>query len=166
MTEQEPTKEEKQEAGLYEKLASRTTEILEGSKKSLDDALKKAKEEISSASDVSKERADKIGSWVRRDLAQMGDYIVEKRDALARAGEPDRMIAGMQSVFAKLCSAAADTLKDLADKTEKSLEHKTGEITGPGTLTCKACGNEIYLKATGRIPPCYKCHKTVFRKSF
>jgi len=166
MTEQEETKQERQEAGLYEKLASRTTELLDGSKKSLDEALKKAKEELSSAGDVSKDKADKIGGWVRRDLSQMGDYIIEKRDALTRAGEPDRMVAGMQSVFARLCSYAGETLKDLADKTEKSLEHKTGEITGPGTLTCKACGNEIYIKATGRIPPCYKCHKTVFRKSF
>ncbi|MCK4507702.1 MAG: hypothetical protein KAU27_04125 [Desulfuromonadales bacterium] len=163
MNDQNDKREEQEEVGLYEKLASRTADLLEEGKKTFDEALKKAKEELSSAGDFSREQADKLGEYVRRDLKENAD---KAKDAVIKAVEPQRVAVGVQSAFTRILTSAAETLTELAEKSEKALEFKTGEITSPGTLTCKECDAEMHMTKTTRIPPCPKCHKTVFRKSY
>jgi len=163
MNDQNDKKEEQEEIGLYEKLASRTADLLEEGKKTFDEALKKAKEELSTAGDFSREQADKLGEYVRRDLKENAD---KAKEAVKKAVEPQRVAAGVQSAFTRILTTAAETLTELAERSEKSLEFKTGEITSPGTLTCKECEAEMHMTKTTRIPPCPKCHKTVFRKSY
>ncbi len=163
MTEQNDGNQEQQEVGLYEKLANRTAEILEESKKTLDEALKKATQELNKAGDYTSEQMDKVSSYVKRDLAQNAS---KASDAVRQTIDPHRMAVGVQSVFSRILTSTADTLNELAQKAEKSLEVKTGEVTSPGTLTCKDCGAEMHMKSTARIPPCPKCHKTLFRKSY
>ncbi|MGW8313243.1 MAG: zinc ribbon-containing protein [Desulfuromonadales bacterium] len=163
MNEQNEKKNEHEEVGLYEKLASRTADLLEEGKKTFDEALKKAKEELASAGDFSREQADKVGEYVRRDLKVNAE---KARDAVRKAIDPQRLAAGVQSAFSRILSSTAETLTELAERSEKSLEYKTGEITSSGTLTCKECDAEMHMTKSSRIPPCPKCHKTVFRKSY
>ena len=163
MSDQNENKQEHEEVGLYEKLATRTADLLEEGKKTFDEALKKAKEELASAGDFSREQADRLGEYVRRDLRQNADKASE---AVKKAIEPHRLAAGAQSAFSRILTSAAETLTELAERSEKSLEYKTGEITSSGTLTCKECEAEMHMTKTTRIPPCPKCHKTVFRKSY
>jgi len=163
MSDQNEKKEEHEEVGLYEKLASRTADLLEDGKKTFDEALKKAKEELSSAGDFSREQADKLGEYVRRDLKENAE---KAKVAVIKAVEPQRVAAGVQSAFTRILTTAAETLTELAERSEKSLEFKTGEITSPGTLTCKDCDAVMHMTKTTRIPPCPKCHKTIFRKSY
>jgi hypothetical protein len=165
MTEQD-NKNEQEELGFYEKMTKRTAELLEEGKKTFDEALKKASEELSHAGDYSSEQADKVKAWVRRDFALMGKHADKARDSFKNAVEPHRVAAGAQSLFSWLLSSTAETLSDWAEKAEKQLEYKTGEITSPGTLTCKSCEAEMHLKSNVRIPPCPKCHKTLFKKSY
>jgi hypothetical protein len=165
MTDENENKK-KDDVSLYENLAARTAELLEEGKKTLDEAIKKAGEEISSAGKFSRERAEKIGAYIRRDLTDLGKQAEKTRDNLKKAVDPHRVAAGMQSILARILVSTAETLSDWAEKTEKQVEYKTGEITSPGTLTCKECGNAIHLSGTGHIPPCPKCHKTLFRKSY
>ena len=155
--------EEHQEVGLYEKIASRTAELLEEGRKTFDEALKKAKEEYSHAGDYTRELADKVSQYVRRDLLENAD---KAKEAVKKAVEPHRLSAGVQSAFARILSSSADTLSDLARRAEKTLEFHTGEITSPGTLTCKGCQAELHMSKASKIPPCPKCHKTTFRKSY
>ena len=154
---------DQQEVGLYEKLAVRTAELLEEGKKTLDEALKKAKEELSKAGDLSGEQLDKVAAYVKRDVAENAGKATE---AVKKAVDPQRVAAGAQSIFARILNSAADALSDLAEKAEKQVGFKTGEVTSAGTLTCKECEAEMHMKTTGRIPPCPKCHKTTFRKSY
>lgn len=163
MTDQNEKREEQEEIGLYEKLASRTADLLEEGKKTFDEALKRAKEELSSAGDFSRENADKLGEYVRRDLKENAEKATE---AVKKAIEPQRLAAGAQSAFSRILTTTAETLTELAQRSEKSLEYKTGEITSSGTLTCKECEAEMHMSKTTRIPPCPKCHKTIFRKSY
>ncbi len=154
---------EQQDVGLYEKLAARTAELLEEGKKSLDEALKKAKDELAKAGEFSGEQMDKVASYVKRDVADQAEKATE---AVRKAVDPHRVAAGAQSIFARILNSAADALSDLAKKAEKATEFKTGEVTSAGTLTCRECGAEMHMKATGRIPPCPKCKKTEFRRSY
>lgn len=163
MNEQNDNKEEHEEIGHYEKLASRTADLLEEGRKTFDEALKKAKEELASAGDFSREQTDRLGEFVRRDLVENAG---KAKVAVTKAVEPQRLAAGVQSAFTRILTSAAETLTELAERSEKSLEFKTGEITSPGTLTCKECDAEMHMIKTTRIPPCPKCHKTIFRKSY
>ena len=53
-----------------------------------------------------------------------------------------------------------------AEKLEVGLNFKTGEITTPGTLTCKKCEKKIKMYGTGHIPPCPECRGTEFHKGY
>lgn len=159
-------REEQQEAGRYDQLARRAAELLETGRKTLDEALKKAGEELTAAGDFSREQAERIAAYVRRDVEQVGRSALKARDAMRQAADPQRVGAGVQSVVSRLLQGVAGTLTELAERTEKQLEYRTGEVTSAGTLTCKECGAELHLAATVRIPPCPKCHKTLFRKSY
>lgn len=166
MSDEKQKPEEHGDVDFYQKLADRTAEILAEGKKSLDGALKKASDELSAGEEYSREQAEKIGAYLRRDLSEVGKKAEQARDAVLQAVEPHRVVAGVQSGLAKLLSTAADVLSELAEKSEHVLEFKTGEVTSPGTLICKDCGKEMHFKATVRIPPCPQCHKTVFRKTY
>ena len=154
---------EEPEVGYYEKMAERTAELLEEGRKTLDEALKKAKDELSKAGGFTSEQADRVAEWIRRDVRQGAGKATQ---AVRQAVEPQRVAAGAQSLLARILTGTADALNDLAQKAEQTLEFKTGEVTSAGSLTCKECGAEIHMTRTARIPPCSKCHKTVFRKSY
>lgn len=166
MSDEKQKSEEHADVGLYQKMADRAAELMKEGRRTLDEALKKSSEEISSGGDYTREQAEKIGSFLRRDLTEVGKKAKQARDSVIEAVEPHRMVAGVQSGLSKLLRTAADVLSDVADKSEHGLEFKTGEVTSPGTLTCKDCGKEMHFKSTVRIPPCAQCHKTVFRKSY
>ncbi len=166
MSEKNQQPEENEDVSLYDKLSSRTEEILADSKKSLDEALKKASDELAAGGQFSRDQAEKIGGYLRRDMETIGKQFSKARETVHNAAEPHRVMAGLQSGMAKLLHNAAALLTDLAEASEQNIEFKTGEVTSPGTLTCKDCGKELHLKSTARIPPCPSCHKTLFRKSF
>ena len=166
MSNEKQNPENHEDVGLYQKLADRAAEILAEGRKTLDEALKKAGEELSAGGEYTREKAEKIASYLRRDLTEVGKKAQDARTAVLEAVEPHRVVSGVQSGLAKLLTTAADLLMELAGKSEQVLEFKTGEVTSPGTLTCKDCGKEMHFKATVRIPPCPHCHKTIFRKSY
>lgn len=166
MTDEKKKPEDHEDVGLYQKMADRAAELVGEGRKSLDEALKKAGDELSSGGEYTREQAEKIGNYLRRDLTEVGKKALHARDAVIDAVEPRRVAAGVQSGLSKLLRSAADILSEIAGKSEQVLNFKTGEVTSPGTLTCKECGKEMHLKTTVKIPPCPSCHKTEFRKSY
>ena len=166
MTENKKDSEEHEDVGLYQKLADRAAEILQESRKTIDEALKKAGDEVTSGGGYTREQAEKIGNYLRRDLTEVGKKALSARDTVIDAVEPHRVVAGVQSGLSRLLRTAADVLSEVAGKSEQVLVFKTGEVTSPGTLTCQDCGKEMHFKSTVKIPPCSECHKTVFKKSY
>lgn len=166
MSNKKQDSEEHEDIGLYQKLADRTAEILEEGRESLDDAIKKASTEISAGGDYTREKAEKVGAYLGRDLREFSKRAQQAGDTVVNAFEPHRIYSGVQSGLSKLLKSSAEILKEWAERSEHHLEFKTGEITCPGTLTCSDCGKEMHVKSTVRIPPCSQCHKTTFRKSY
>jgi len=166
MSDEKQKPEEHEDVNLYQRLSDRAAELVQEGRKTLDEALKKASEEIAASGEFTREKAEKVGDYLRRDLTEFGSRMHKATDTVKEAAEPHRVVAGMQSGLAKMLATAADVLTELAGKSEQVLEFKTGEVTSPGTLTCKDCGKEMHFKATVRIPPCPQCHKTRFRKSY
>ena len=165
MTDQQKNNEQ-EDIGFYEKIISRTEELLGSGKKNLDEAIKKAGEELSSAGDYTREQTEKISAFIKRDIQHTVNNASKSTESVKESVDPQRIVVGAKSIFSKILSQTADTLSQWAQKSEQTLEYKTGEVTSPGTLTCKNCGEVIHMRKTGRIPPCPKCHQTFYRKSY
>jgi len=166
MTDNNQKNSEQDDVGLYEKIVSQTEELMTSGRKTLDEALKRAGDELSSAGNFTREQSEKISTFIKRDIQHVIDTTSKSTTNVKKAVNPQRLSVGAQSIFAKILSGTAETLSEWAQKSEQNLEFKTGEITSPGSLTCKECGEVIYMKKTGRIPPCPKCHHTRYRKSY
>jgi len=163
MTDNKPPHED---VSLYEKLVASTERLLNAGRKNIDEVMTRAKDELSAADDFTREQAEKVSAFVERDLQHTIKHMNQAKISLKEAMNPNRIAAGAQSVFARILSSSADTLQEWADKSERSIQFKTGEVTSAGTLTCTSCGEDIHIQNTGRIPPCPKCHHTLFRKSY
>lgn len=158
--------DEQQEAAQYEKLASRTKELIEEAREltseALDAAIDKAKEELAAANEFSHEQGERLKNFLRRDLKATREHAAELKEGL----QPQRVAGGIQSVLAGIFAKLGDLFQDWADKVEERLSYRTGEVCSPGTLTCDECENEVHMTATGRVPPCPNCHATEFRRSY
>ena len=56
-----------------------------------------------------------------------------------------------------------DSLQEILKLKEQAPEYRTGEITGPGTLLCSECGEQLHFHRPGHIPPCPKCRSNSIR---
>lgn len=162
MSEYKQPNDDNEDVKLYEKFVARAEELLENGKKTLDETLTRAGDELLAAESFTKEQADKISRFIHRDI----NHAVAGLESVKEAVDPKRVAVGAQSIFSKILSNTADALVDLAEKSEQQLEFKTGEVTSPGRLTCKNCGEVLHMKKTAKIPPCPKCHKVLYRKSY
>ena len=132
----------------------------------LEAAIAKAKETAAALGELTREEAERIGDYLRRDLEDAGRYLAEQGGELA-----DWLRFDLQLVEAQL----AQWLAQAADQTRLEWERlalraravgqwRTGEITGPGTLVCTTCGETLHFHRAGRIPPCPKCKGSTFRR--
>jgi len=154
----------------YERMRERTLQFFDENTQdlvpNLVDALESAKEQAIHLGELTKDEAELISAYLRRDLHDAGEYIKQQRGELA-----DWLRFDVEQIERKIW----DSLSLLVDKTTIELEQlkaranrlgewHTGEITGPGTLECIACGKLLHFHKTGHIPPCPKCHATVYKR--
>jgi len=134
----------------------------------IDQGLARAREASSELSELTSEDLDKVSNWLRRDIETAGNWLGENSDDFKDTLDFDLQL--IESRLLEAFSAVADRttleLKELEYHASMVGEWHTGEITGIGTLTCSGCGEELHFHATGHIPPCPKCHGTVFKRSF
>ena len=166
MAENNQQNNDQDDVSLYEKIVSQTEELMTSGRKSFDEALKRAGDELSSAGNFTREQSEKVSAFIKRDIQHIADSSSKGKTNVKEAVNPQRLSVGAKSIFSKILSNTAETLNDWAKKSEQTLEFKTGEITSPGSLTCKSCDEVIHMKKTAKIPPCPKCHKTLYRKSY
>ena len=131
------------------------------------DALDAAKEQAIHLGELTKDEAELISTYLRRDLHDAGEYIEQQRGELGDwlrfdVEQIEKRIWDSLSVLVDKTTIELDQLKERA---ERLGEWHTGEITGPGSLVCTACGEEIHFHKTGHIPPCPKCHATVYKRA-
>ena len=155
------------EAAQYDQLAASFVEFFEGgAEKSAafaQTALEKARKQLTSAGAFSEEQGLKLKKFMERDFAHMA---TEMRDEAKEKLDPSRLSVGALSSIASLLRGAGSMLSDVANRADRNLKCRSGEITTAGTLICSACGHEIHKKKTGRVPPCPKCHATEFKKTY
>lgn len=156
----------------YDTMLHRVKEIWhdteEKARPTLKEALDKARETASDLNEITREEADKISDYVKRDLHEAAEFLNENSTQLKDWLKFDLAFAEVKlaEMFAQLADTTRIELDKLADRARQVGEWRTGEITGIGILRCKECGELLHFEKTGHIPPCPKCHGSVFKKEF
>jgi hypothetical protein len=154
----------------FEKLAARTKEqLIAGKDKSMEwlgRAVDASAEQLEKAGEFSKEEGERARQFLKRDLAATRVDFTRARAFVNKGLDPSRVGGGFVNLASHLFGSMGDMFQGWAAKSEEALAYNTGEISGPGLLTCTDCGAELHLERPSRIPPCPKCHKTDFRKSY
>lgn len=157
-------------ANAYERMQERTRQFLDDTTQdllpSLVDALSSAKEQAIHLGELSKDEAELISAYLQRDLHDAGEYIKQQRGELADwlRFDIEQIEKNIWDSLSLLVDKTTIELEQLKARANRLGEWHTGEITGPGTLVCSACGEKIHYHKTGHIPPCPKCHATVYKR--
>jgi len=151
--------------GAYNRMMERLRQALESDtinniQRGIDNAKHKAVE----LGELTKEEAEQIGQWLRRDLDDAGYYLASSSSDLGKWLRFD--IEQVEARLLELFQHAADHTKleylEFENRVAEASEYHTGQVTAPGTLVCENCGKTLHFLTTGHIPPCPSCHHTVY----
>lgn len=154
----------------FEKLAARARELfeqsVEKSRASLENALETAKKEMVTAGTFTAEKGEQLRKFLMRDLALAQDELESTVRSASQGLDPERIGYGALGLMQSLAASAGEVFSDMAESLKAHRTYRTGEICGPGTLTCDNCGNRLTMSQTGHVPPCAKCKHTGFSRSY
>jgi NADH pyrophosphatase NudC (nudix superfamily) len=132
----------------------------------LNEMLEKARRQVADAEHLTKEETETVMEYVRRDLHDLGAFL-DTSDSDWR-GWLRIDLALIEASLLNALSTVADRTKlelaALAERAYRMGEWHTGEVTGPGELTCMDCGTTMHLSRVGRIPHCPNCRHTRFHR--
>jgi len=152
----------------YDKMMTRVANLLDTAEQqalpALQKNIEKAKLQAIELKEITQDEAEKLAYYVRRDLHDAAEYLEQTGDELSTWLSFDLELVEdrLFEVFAKVADKTRLELAQLTAQAARSEQYHTGEITSIGTLACKSCDTLVHFKKTGRIPPCPKCHLTVF----
>ena len=150
----------------YNLMMERARAILGEAEKGAAHAIDAAMEKASELGELSREEAEQVADYVRRDLHDAADFINESGSELRDWLRFDLDV--VEQRIGEMFATMVDHTREELDKLEKMAnavgEWHTGEIVGIGTLECKGCGEQIHFHKTGHIPPCPKCRGTRYKR--
>ena len=155
----------------YEKMLDRARSFVSDAGRELapklDYAVEMAKEKASELGELTREEADNIADYLKRDLHDAATFLADENSELRDWLRLDVELVETRIIDAlsMLVDHTKVDLADFAEQAQRFGEWRTGEITGPGTLICKGCGEVLHFHKTGHIPPCPKCHATTYQRA-
>ena len=155
----------------YNQMMARIKDAIESAESTavptLQKAIDMAKKEAIHLGEITLEEAEEIGNYIKRDINDAAEYLMETSHEFSEWLMLDIDIIE-QKVLELFLSVADKTRLELEQFSHPKCEineYRTGEITGPGSLVCEACGQMVHFNTTSHIPPCPKCHKQVFHRA-
>ncbi len=148
----------------YRKMLSRA----EAAKKNtLHQRIEIAVETAVELNELSREEAENIGDYLRRDLQDAAEFIVSTEQALADWIRFDLELIEehLLNMFSMMVDQSRLELDNLAERAHQAMEWHTGEITGLGTLYCANCNKPIHFRKPDYIPTCDNCESTLFNRA-
>jgi NADH pyrophosphatase NudC (nudix superfamily) len=148
---------------VHEAIESARENTLPGLREYLDDAREKMVE----LGELSREEAEKVAGYVERDMKDAANYLLETGEQLSAwwRFDMEQIEQRMLEMFTSVADQTKLELAKFSQRAQAPTLYHTGEITGPGTLTCTGCGKEMQFKKTGHIPPCSGCKGTEFQRT-
>ncbi|HID49438.1 MAG TPA: hypothetical protein EYP40_07495 [Chromatiales bacterium] len=133
----------------------------------LKQALDAAEQKVSDLDELSREEIQRLSEYLKRDLQEAGEALADNSKKLAEWLEFDTELveSRLSEWVAQVANPTIVELERLREQARLGEWH-TGEITGPGILTCQGCGEQLHFDQPGHIPPCPRCHATVFSKEY
>jgi uncharacterized protein YicC (UPF0701 family) len=156
----------------YDKMMLRVDDLLDKAEHqalpALQKNIEKAKQQAIDLKEVTKEEAEKLGDYLSRDLHDAAEHLEHSGEQLSSWLRFDIELIEDRALelFAKVADKTRLELSKLAEQAKRAQEYHTGEITSIGTLVCLECDTLMHFKKTSRIPPCPKCHKTAFKRTY
>ncbi len=151
---------------MLQKLSTDLEALPDRSDVILNDLLESARSEALANGQITTEEADTVTDYLRRDLHDLGSFLgkgtTDWRDWLRM--DIAMIEAGLLNALSSVADQTKVELAEFAARAYRMGEWHTGEITGPGELTCMECGGTIHLSKAGRIPPCPHCRHTRFHR--
>ncbi|MCV6636968.1 zinc ribbon-containing protein [Candidatus Albibeggiatoa sp. nov. NOAA] len=147
----------------YEQMLTR---VKDSSKTShtLSERIDRAKEKALEFEELTREEAEKLAYYVKRDLHDAAHTIVETEHELADWLRFDLEL--LEERFIDLFSVMEDPtrteLDHLAEQAKLASEWTSGEVTGAGTLYCASCNHSLQFYQPDFIPACPNCGSTLF----
>ena len=154
----------------YEKMFERAAKNLHKAEEKSGDLLHKlideAKNKAVELEELSREDAEKLSAYLKRDLSDAANYLSETGRELEDwlGFETTLVESGIFDFLLKAADKTTLALLKMKEDAQQASAYRTGEITGAGTLVCDQCGENLHFRRAGKIPPCPKCHKTAFHR--
>jgi hypothetical protein len=156
----------------YNRMMGRIRELIETADAtaipSLQKAIDMARHQAVHLGEITQEEAEAIGNYIKRDVNDAAEYLMESSHEFGEWLMLDIEIIE-QKILELFLSVADKTRLELEQlshpRCEIINEYHSGEITGPGTLVCVNCDQCVHFNTTHRIPPCPKCHHTVYKRA-
>jgi DNA polymerase III alpha subunit (gram-positive type) len=153
----------------YERMLERAHEVVdkaEAQVPSLRQNLEQAREKAVELGELTREEADKVATYIERDMHDAAVYLAETGQQLRDWWHFDlqQMEDRMTEMFAAVADQTSTQLREMRENLWRAEHYHTGEISGPGTLSCSQCAKQMHFTKPGRIPPCPGCHGAVFRR--
>lgn len=133
----------------------------------LQKAIDMARQEAVRLGEITREEAEAVGNYIKRDINDAAEYLTESSREFTSwlRLDIDVIEKKILEMFLSVADKTRLELEEIAHPRCDISHYHTGEITGPGTLVCSGCKQPIHFKTTSHIPPCPKCHHTVFERA-
>lgn len=151
----------------YQQMMSRVKETLgAASHKTLPQHIEAAQEKAVELNELSREEAERVGSYLYRDLQDAAEFIITTEQALVNWMRFDIELIEerLLAMFSLMVDQTRQELENLAERAQYATEWYSGEITGPGTLFCDSCGKSLHFHQPDYIPVCPNCSATLFKR--
>lgn len=131
----------------------------------LRERLGRAREKLVEMGELTREEAERISEYLERDVHDAATYLSNTGDEFVSWLRTDITLieAKLLDMFSQVADQTSLQLKQWADQA-RAAPYRTGELTGPGTLLCRNCREEIQFHKAGKIPPCPKCRGNEFQR--
>lgn len=129
-------------------------------------AVDYARDKAVELGELTREEAEDIAEYLRRDVHDAATFIGERGLDLGDWLRLDLLLIEdrLLDLFSRAVDQTRLELELLALRAAANTDWRTGEVTGIGTLQCRACGEKIHFHQTGHIPPCPRCAGSDFRR--
>ncbi len=151
---------------MMERVETAIQEAEEKALPTLEENLAAAKEKAVELGELTREEADRIAQYLKRDMEDAAHYLTDSGNELGNWLKFD--LEQIENRLFEMMLTVADKTRLELERFEKRMKsgpvYHTGEITGAGVLKCVSCEEELHFNAPGHIPPCPVCHKTEFQR--
>lgn len=129
-------------------------------------ALENIDDQAEHLGELTREEMELLNAYITRDLHDAAEFLEENsaefKDWINL--QTDLVEGQLLDVMPPLVDETRLALEQIRERADRFGEWHTGEVVAPGLFECKQCHKQIELHKTAHIPPCPKCHGSVYKR--